>query len=316
MTQSGLHVGIDVAKDRLDVALLPTGPCFAFENTPAGWAALKRKLKGRQVAAIGLEASGGYERGVARALLAAGFSVRLINPFRLRQFAQALGVLAKNDRLDARVIARFVAQMPTREVRRNPAAERLAEVVQARRQLSEERVRVYNQAAQAADELLKRLHERRLRQLQAEILLLDRRMAEMVAADADLAGRARLLQSVPGVGPVLIYTLLGLLPELGRLTRKQIAALVGVAPFDHDSGKVQGERRIWGGRAPVRCALYMTALTASRWNPALTAFDARLRAAGKRPKVALVAGMRKLLTILNAILRDGHAWSFELPSAA
>jgi transposase len=313
MTQSAVPVGIDVAKDRLDVALGPTGPGFVVDNSPAGWKALQQRLTGLQVSAIGLEASGGYERGVLRALLTAGFSVRLINPFRLRQFAKALGVFAKNDRLDARVIARFLAQMPTRAAVRHPAAERLAELVQARRQLSEELVRLENQSAPVADALLKRLLKRRRARLRADLLLLDKRLAEPIAADAALAARARLLRSVPGVGPVLAATLLALLPELGSLSRQQIAALVGVAPFDHESGKFQGERRIWGGRAGVRSALDMAALSSSHCNPVLQAFHARLKAAGKRPKVALVAVMRKLITTLNAMVRDGREWT-QLPT--
>jgi transposase len=313
MTQSAVHVGIDVAKDRLDVALGPTGPGFVVDNSPAGWKALQQRLTGLPVSAIGLEASGGYERGVLRALLAAGFSVRLINPFRLRQFAKALGVFAKNDRLDARVIARFLAQMPTRAAVRHPAAERLAELVQARRQLSEELVRLENQSTPVADALLKRLLQRRRARLRADLLLLDKRLAEQIAADAALAARARLLRSVPGVGPVLAATLLALLPELGSLSRQQIAALVGVAPFDYESGKFQGERRIWGGRAGVRSALYMAALSGSRCNPVLQAFHARLKAAGKLPKVALVAVMRKLITTLNAMVRDGREWT-QLPT--
>jgi transposase len=313
MTQSAVPVGIDVAKDRLDVALGPAGPGFVVDNSPAGWKALQQRLTGLPVSAIGLEASGGYERGVLRTLLAAGFSVRLINPFRLRQFAKALGVFAKNDRLDARVIARFLAQMPTRAAVRHPAAERLAELVQARRQLSEELVRLENQSAPVADALLKRLLQRRRARLRADLLLLDKRLAEQIAADAALAARARLLRSVPGVGPVLAATLLALLPELGSLSRQQIAALVGVAPFDHESGKFQGERRIWGGRAGVRSALYMAALSGSRCNPVLQAFHARLKAAGKLPKVALVAVMRKLITTLNAMVRDGREWT-QLPT--
>lgn len=310
---AGLHVGIDTAKARLDGALSPAEPIVSVANSPQGWQALIRTLKGRKVSAIGIEASGGYERGVMHALLAAGFSVRLINPFRLRRFAEALGIKAKNDHLDARVIARFTAQMPTREVVRNPAAERLAELVQARRQLSEDLVRLENQRAALHDALLKRISQRRLADLRADLAQIDQRLAERVAADAAFAARARLLRSVPGVGPVAAHTLLALLPELGRLSRKQIAALVGVAPFDHESGQSKGERHIWGGRAGVRHALYMAALSASRCNPRLKAFYQRLKAAGKPPKVALVALMRKLITILNAMVRDGQEWTAITP---
>ena len=222
-------------------------------------------------------------------------------------------MLAKNDRVDARVIAQYVATLPARQAVRDEAAERLAELVQARRQLSQETVRLQNQAAHVQDRVLQRLNARRLARLRADLLLLDKRLAEQIAGDATLARRARHLGSVPGVGPVLVHTLLALLPELGALTRKQVAALVGVAPYDFESGLLKGRRCIWGGRAGVRCVLYMAALSGRRCNPVLGAFDARLRAAGKPAKVALVAVMRKLLSMLNALLRDGREWQGKAP---
>ena len=266
------------------------------------------RLHGSPVAAIGIEPSGGYERGVIRALLAAGLSVRRINPNKLRQFARARGVLAKNDRLDARLIAEYVAIMPTRIVQRDVAAERLAEVVTMRRQLCDEHVTVENQAAHVEDAMLRRLNKRRLARLEADIRLLDKRLAEMVAADPTLAQRYELLTSMPGVGPVLAFTLIALLPELGQMSRKQIAALVGLAPYDFDSGKLRGHRSIYGGRMPVRNVLYMAALSACRYNPALKAFHNRLAAADKKPKVVIVAVMRKMITTLNAMLRDKAEW--------
>src|SRR3954469_19762010 len=222
--------GIDVSQDRLDVLLLPQGTAFSVANDEAGWSTLIGRLRGLPLPAIGLEPRGGYERGVPRALLAASLSVRRINPNRLRQFARARGVLAKNDRLDARLIAEYVAIMPTRIVQRDVAAERLAEVVTMRRQLCDERVTVENQAAHLEDVMLRRLSKRRLARLEADISLLDKRLAEMVAADPTLAQRYELLTSMPGVGPVLAFTLIALLPELGQMSRKQIAALVGLAP--------------------------------------------------------------------------------------
>src|SRR6266478_2805059 len=254
--------GIDVSKDRLDITVLPDEQCSSVSNDAAGWAELIEQLRGSLITAIGVEASGGYERGVVRALLAAGMSVRQINPFKLRQFAKASGTLAKNDRLDARMIASFVAIMPTRSVQRQAPM----------------------------------------------IELLDQRLVEIVTADAALAYRFRLLTSMPGVGAVLACTLIALLPELGQMSRKQVAALVGLAPYDFDSGKLKGRRCIWGGRARVRHVLYMAALSASNWNPALKAFHDRLEATGKKPKVVIVAVMRKMITTLNAMLRDGTAW--------
>ncbi len=224
-----------------------------------------RQRRGR----LGVEASGGYERGVVRALLAAGMSVRQINPFKLCQFAKACGVLAKNDRLDARMIALFVATMPTRSAQRYAAVERLAEIVTARRQLSDDKVAAENASRLFEDAALRRLYRGRLA---ADIALLDKRLAEIVAGDAMLARRYALLVSMPGVGPVLAVTLLALLPELGQMNRRQVAALVGVAPYDFDSGRLNGMRCIWGGRAPVRRVLYMAALIACRCNPELRAF--------------------------------------------
>ena len=221
---------------------------------------------------------------------------------------RARGVLAKNDRLDARLIAEYVAIMPTRVVQRNDAVERLAEIVTMRRQLCDEHVAVENQAVHLEDAMLRRLSKRRLIRLEADIRLLDKRLAEMVAANVALAQRYELLTSMPGVGPVLAFTLIALLPELGKMSRKQIAALVGLAPYDFDSGKLKGHRSIYGGRMPVRNVLYMAALSASRYSPALKAFHRRLAAADKKSKFIIVAVMRKMITTLNAMLRDNAAW--------
>ena len=240
--------------------------------------------------------------------LAAGLSVRRINPNRLRQFARARGALAKNDRPDARLIAEYVATMPTHVVRHDPAAARIAEIVTMRRQLCDEHVAIENQAAQLEDAMLRRLAKRRLARIETDIRLLDKRLTQMIAAEADLARRYARLTSMPGVGPVLAFTLVALLPELGRMSRKQIAALVGLAPYDFDSGKLRGHRSIYGGRMPVRKVLYMAAISACRYNPALKTFHNRLAAAGKKPKVILVAVMRKMITTLNAMLRDGDSW--------
>ena len=301
-------VGIDVSMDRLDVAILPGGQRLFVANDAAGWAELVGRLQRCRIAAIGLEPSGGYERGVVRALLAAGFSVRRINPNKLRQFARARGVLAKNDRLDAQLIAEYVAIMPTRQVQSDPTAERLAEIVTMRRQLCDEHVAAENQASHLEDAMLRRIAKRRLARIEADIRLLEKRLAELVAAEPGLARRFRLLCSMPGVGATLACTLLALLPELGAIGRKQIAALVGLAPYDFDSGKFRGQRHIYGGRMAVRNVLYMAALAAFRFNPALKAFHRRLLAAGKKPKVAIVAVMRKMIGVLNAMLRDETDW--------
>jgi transposase len=305
--------GIDVSKDRLDVMVLPEEQCCSVPNDAGGWGALVERLRSFSIAAIGFEASGGYERGVARALLAAGMSVRQVNPFKLRQFARASGVLAKNDPLDARMIASFVAIMPTRPAQRpTPAAEQLVEMLAVRRQLSAEKIAAENASRLLEDAMLRRLSRRRIARIAADIDLLDKRMPEIVATDAALAHRYRLLTSMPGVGAVLACTLLALLPELGRMNRKQVAALVGVAPYAFESGTLKGRRCIWGGRANVRQVLYMAAMSACNWNPALKAFHDRLEAAGKKPKVVIVAVMRKMITTLNAMVRNDVVWADRL----
>jgi transposase len=244
-----------------------------------------------------------------RALLAADIPVRQVNPFKLRQFARASGVLAKSDPLDARMIASFVAIMPTRPAQRQtPAAERLVEMLAVRRQLSAEKVAAENGSRLLEDAMLQRLSRRRIARLAADIELLDQRMAEIVVTDAVLVQRYRLLTSMPGVGPLLACTLIALLPELGSMNRKQVAALVGVAPYAFESGTLKGRRCIWGGRAHVRQVLYMAAMSASNWNPVFKAFHDRLRAAGKLPKIVIVAVMRKMTTTLNGMVRDDVVW--------
>ena len=304
--------GIDVSKDRLDVMVLPEEQRSSVSNDPTSWAELVEQLRALSIAAIGIEASGGYERGIMRALLSAGMPVRHVNPFKLRQFAKASGVLAKNDPLYARMIASFVAIMPTRPAQsRPPAVERLLEVLAVRRQLSAEKVAAENASRLLENAMLQRLSRRRIARLAADIEMLDERLVEIVAADAALAHRYRMLTSMPGVGPVLACTLIALLPELGRMSRKQVAALVGVAPYAFESGKLKGKRCVWGGRAPVRHVLYMAAMSASNWNPVLKRFHDRLKAAGKLPKVIIVAVMRKMITMLNAMLRDGAPWQLQ-----
>lgn len=310
MAQGKVFVGIDVSKAVLDVEVWPAGERFQVANDREGRADLVGRLRRRGALAIGLEASGGYERDSLRALLEAGLPARRVNPLRVRQFALACGVLAKNDKLDASMIARFVATVPQRQIKPDPAAERLAELVTARRQLREDLTRAQNQAEHAGPAIVQRLSKLRAARLRADILLLDKAIAQAIADDPELARKDALLRSVPGVGPVFAHTLLAQMPELGSLTNRQAAALLGVAPYDHDSGQMKGQRHIWGGRRNVRDVAYMAAMVAGQHNPALKAFRQRLLDAGKRPKVIIVAVMRKLITILNAILRNNSPWDF------
>lgn len=302
-------VGIDVSKLVLDVKVPQTGAAFQVDNEQAGWAGLITRLKSGPVKAIGLEPSGGYERGLARALRKAGLPVRLVNPYRVRQYGKALGKLAKNDRIDADLIARFTAQLPTREPRHDPLLEQMAELVVARRQLSDDKVRLVNQLEQMRDPALRRMTRQRLQRIETEIVLIGKRLAQIVASDANLAAKDRLIQSFRGAGPVFSHTLLALVPEIDELDRRELAALVGVAPFDDDSGKRAGKRAIWGGRTEVRNVAYMAALSAARSNPVLKAFYQRLIAKGKTAKVAITAVARRMLGIILAMLRKGELWT-------
>ena len=308
MAQVAPKVGIDCSDARLDVHIHPLDIAFSVSNKPAGWNELDRRLKEVQAEIVAVESSGGCERDVSRFLLERRYSIRLLDPLRVRQFAKAAGKLAKNDRIDAQVIALFVAAMPTRPLVRHKRLERLAELVTARGQLIEQITVAQNQARRREDSILRRLDARRAKALQADIKLLDNHIAECVEADDDLKAKNTMLRSMKAVGPVLAHTLLALLPELGTLTRKQVAALVGVAPFEDQSGKRQGVRFIQGGRPAIRKALYMAALVAGNHNPILKSFRDRLRTAGKKPKVAIVAVMRKMITTLNAMLRDQCQW--------
>lgn len=310
MAQIAPHVGIDVSKDRLDVALYPEGASFSVDNSKAGWRDLARRCIKLGAVKIALEASGGYERGVAEALQDKGLSVYLLNAKRVRCFAEAMGILAKNDRIDARVIANFIAVMPSLPLPpRNPAQQQLAAVVKARRQLVELKTILGNQAIGVDDPIVRQHSKELLKQVRSQIRAYEARIAQIVASDATLARQHALLCTVPGIGPVVASTLLAELPELGTIDRRKIGALVGVVPYDFDSGKMKGKRCIWGGRASVRNAVYMAALVASKHNPDIIAFRKRLDAKNKQAKVILVAVMRKLLARANAMLRSGTEWA-------
>jgi transposase len=300
--------GIDVGKDSLDIAVWGK-PAAVLRTTrdPAGLARLIGWLREHDVARIGLEASGGYEREVLDTLQDAGFAVALLNPRQVRRFAQAKGRLAKNDRADARVIAEFMAKMVECEpTRRDRSLDGLVEHLTVRRRLRDWISDCDNILEHLRDPALRKAIAARRKTFEAALHKHDKAIAALIAAHPDWCETERRLRTVPGVGPVLAATLIALLPELGRLSRRAIAALVGVAPFDDDSGKRAGARAIAGGRETVRHVLYMAALVAKTHNPVLAAFARRL--AGKKPKVILVACMRKLLVILNAMMRDGADW--------
>jgi transposase len=307
MAQMVITAGIDVSKAWLDVALWPTKAELRVERNAAGYHRLGAWLSEHGVMRVGLEASGGYEVEVIDALQARGFEVARFNAQRVRLFAKAKGRLAKNDRADARTIAQATAVLlDAAPPQRRRDLEPLVEHLTYRRRLRDWIVDCTNQLEHLKDKALRRKLTARRSAWQNELAAHDRTLASLVAQHDEWHDLEQRLRTVPGVGPVLAQTLLALLPELGRLSRRAIASLGGVAPFDDDSGKRAGERHIKGGRAVVREALYMAALAAKRYNPAIAAFANRL--AGKKPKVIIVACMRKLLVILNAMLRDGTDW--------
>lgn len=308
MARTEFIIALDVSKDRLDCLDADSGEVFQVENSEAGRKVLGARGRDRRVVFV-LEASGGYERPVIHDLCSAGACVRLVDPRKVRLFARASGRWAKNDRLDAEMIAAYARAIPGREHEADPAHERLAELASYRRQVLAEQTTVANQAEMLRDPELRRLAKRRLAALKAQVSRLDKRIAEHIEASAPLRDKARMLLSIPGVGPVLCTALLAFLPELGRLSRHQVAALVGVAPMDNESGRRKGVRSIYGGRPALRSVLYMAALVATRFNPPLAAFYSRLRKAGKKPKVAIVAVMRKLVVMANALIRDQRVYA-------
>jgi transposase len=299
--------GIDVSKQTLDVYVMPSGERWTVSYDRRGLSKLRRQLLDLGVAVAAVEASGGYEREVSAVLEDAGLVIHRLNPLRVRRFAQLRGRLAKTDRLDARTIAEFARAYPQdRQLRRDPRRDRLAEHLLVRRHLQDGIVDCINQLEHLRDSRLRRLIVTRKAALERTLAILDRRLAELIAEHGDLVTLSDQLRTVPGVGPVLATTLIALLPELGALTRRQVASLVGVAPFDRSSGQQVGAKSIHAGRVLVRNALYMAAMAASRRNPAIKAFAQRL--AAKPGKVRLVACMRKLLVTLNAMVRDGAQW--------
>jgi transposase len=302
-------VGIDVAKASLEVCLLPQGARFSESNDQMGVRRLLAALPPVGQCLVTVEATGGYQRLVVAELIAAGHRTAVVNPRLVRDFARGLGLLAKTDRLDAEAIARFGQQARPREIQSQPLVqERLHELVVRRRQLVELRAAETCRLETAATKVVIKSLRTAIEQLGKLIRNIDKELSNLVESDDQLQCRAKILQTAPGVGALTAATLVAELPELGRLNRCQISALVGVAPFNRDSGKFQGRRSIWGGRAAVRSALYMATLTARRFNPAIRHFGERLKAAGKPYKVVMVACMRKLLVVLNAILKNNQQW--------
>jgi transposase len=308
-SSAGVFVGIDVAQDKLDLAMDEDGKVLTFTNDPRGIAAILRLLIPLAPQIVVVESTGGLERPLLEALLENNLPAALVHPGRVRFFAKGLGILCKTDRIDARVLHRFgkLANPRLMEKRSKNEGE-LQSLVSCRRQLNVTRVQQKNRRAATSSKSALRSIDKIIEALDKQIGLLDKQIRELIDADDQFKHLDKLLQSVPGVGPTLSATLASELRELGQADHRQVAALVGVAPYACESGKFAGQRSIRGGRTAVRCVLYMASITAIRVNPVIKPLYQRLVAAGKKKKVAIVACMRKLLALLNAMIRDGVSW--------
>ena len=305
---SEYFVGVDVSKASLDVAIMPDGDVWQVGNDEVGIRQLVRRLGQLGTGCVVLEATGGYERAAARALFKAGLPVAIVNPRHPRAYARATGRLAKTDRIDAQVLSRFGEIVRPRLVTSDDAAREELSGLEARRLQLVEMVTAEENRLETAQPGVARGIRQHLGWLRKEVKRLDKEIEQRMHSRPEWSMTAEILRSVPGVGPVLSAAIIAGLPELGRADRHQIAALVGVAPLNRDSGTFRGRRCVWGGRAPLRSVLYMATLAATRHNPVIGGLYRRLCAAGKPKKVALVACMRKLLTILNAMVRDKTTW--------
>jgi transposase len=301
-------VGVDVSKSKFDVVILPEGTHSMCSYDDEGIAKFLAQLP-RHECIVVLEATGGFERRLSAELVGAGHKTAIVNPRQVRDFARGIGVLAKNDRIDARVLAVYAQHVKLRLMEKTSGKQQeLIALVVRRRQLLALQTAESNRLEQTTVKLAAKSIRHVLDLLRKELKKLDAEIARLIEAEDDWRNKSELLQTVPGVGPATSASLVAELPELGKLNRQQIASLVGLAPFSRDSGQSRGRRAIWGGRGSVRCALYMAAFNAKRCNPIIRAFADRLKQAGKRTKVILTACMRKLLVILNTMVRNQTSW--------
>ena len=303
-------IGIDVDKATLDLHFLPSGQTHSLANNAAGHHQLRKLLPAPNACRIVLEATGGYERQLVADLLDAGFHVAVVNPKRVRDFARALGLVAKTDRLDARVLALFAEKVQPAPAHKTPEKQaEIQQLVARRRQLIDLRTMESNRLEVTHSKPARKSIETVLKLLERQIESIEAAIEALVESDDEWRLKTQLVQSVPGLGGVTATTLVADVPELGQLNRQQISSLIGLAPFNRDSGKHQGKRTIGGGRKSVRCVLYMAALAARRCNPVIKAFADRLAQHGKPFKVILTACMRKLLVIVNALIKSGLPWN-------
>jgi transposase len=305
----GPYVGIDVSKDQLDIAVRPTGETWSMPNDASGITEVVQRVAQLHPKLVVLEATGGLQMPVAAALASAGLPLAMVNPRQVRDFARATGKLAKSDQLDAQVLAHFAeAVRPTPYPLPDAQTQELTALLTRRHQVVEMLTAEKNRLRTTRESVRQRVQDH-IRWLEQELADLDDDLERALRESPLWRGKDNLLRSVPGIGRVVSITLLADLPELGTLSRHQIAALVGVAPLNRDSGRFRGKRTVWAGRARVRAALYMAALTATRYNPIIKAFYRRLCGVGKARKVALTACMRKLLIILNSMVKHQQTWT-------
>ena len=313
MDSESPYVGIDVSKDQLDIAVRPDGDTWSMPNDASGITEVVQRLAQLHPKLVVLEATGGLQMPLAAALATAGLPLAMVNPRQVRDFARATGRLAKTDRLDAQALAHFAeAVRPTPYPLPDVQTQELTALLTRRHQVVEMLTAEKNRRRATRSEAVRQRVQDHIRWLEQELADLDDDLERTLRESPLWREKDNLLRSVPGIGRVVSITLLADLPELGTLSRHQIAALVGVAPLNRDSGRFRGKRMVWGGRARVRAALYMAALTASRYNPIIKAFYHRLCSAGKARKVALTACMRKLLIILNSMVKHRQTWNPDI----
>jgi len=315
MSKSLIFCGIDVSKDRLDVALLPDEESWSVTNDPAGIEQLLSRLTELGPTLTVLEATGGYEMAAAAALARASLPLTIVNPRQVRDFARATGQLAKTDRIDARVLALYADKVQPAPIEKAPQKQaEIQQLIARRRQLIDLRTQESNRWDTTQAPAARKSIQAVINTLEAEIRGIEKVIETLLESDDDWQNKIQLIQSVPGLGPVTAATVIADVPEIGKLNRQQISALIGLAPFNRDSGARKGKRCIGGGRKSVRSVLYMAAMAARRSNPVIKAFAARLAQHGKPFKVIITACMRKLLVILNSILKSGRPWIAQLAS--
>lgn len=308
---SGTNVGIDIGKDAFDVCVYESDQCWQESNSEIGIRRLVKRLGKLSITRLLVEATGGYERALVEAAIEYSIPVIIVQPIQVRQFAKAQGVFAKTDKIDARLIAEYGVKLQP-EVKALPGdkVRRVKDLLSRKRQLNEMRTQELNRSHRA-QKITAASHRRLIKLLDKEIAEINTKLAREVADISEWQRTYDIISSVPGLGDGVAFTLLGELPELGQLTNRQIAALCGLAPFNRDSGRLKGKRRIRGGRAPIRTVLYMAMLSAIQHNPIIRCFYRKLVEQGKHKKVAIVACMRKMMTIVNAMVRDNREWAMS-----